>query len=61
MKRSREREKRADRISAYYCGGKSFKNGLMKVVSVSRVFEGYTASRIKELLDEDKVFTNFYK
>ncbi len=61
MKRSREREKRADIIASSLCGSESFKTGIMNVVTISRVFEENTAKKIIELHNMGQMFTNYYR
>ena len=60
MKLSKEREFRADDISAKTCGYNSFSNGLKKVVAVSGPFQGIYEYQIIETLKEGKVYNNYY-
>ncbi|HEX9063390.1 MAG TPA: M48 family metallopeptidase [Clostridia bacterium] len=60
MKRSREREKRADIIACQYCGSEDFKNALTKAVSFSGIFSNNATPQILGLLEKGKVYVNYY-
>jgi len=61
MKRSREREKRADVIACQYCGCEDFKNALTKVVGISRIFSPNAENTILKTYKEGKLYINYYQ